>query len=42
MSLLEALHLAPWIVAGLYAAWKLPDWIGKWLDLRDRLKSSNS
>jgi hypothetical protein len=24
----------------LFAVWKLPDWVGKWLDLRDRWRKT--
>jgi hypothetical protein len=27
--------VSPWVLLALHAAWRLPDWAGKWLDVRD-------
>jgi len=30
---------SPWValaITGLWSLWWLPDWVGKWLDVRDR------
>ncbi|MBS1868252.1 MAG: hypothetical protein JSS99_01160 [Actinobacteria bacterium] len=26
----------PWALLALHAAWRLPDWVGKWLAVRER------
>jgi uncharacterized protein YbjQ (UPF0145 family) len=28
--------VSPWALLALHAAWRLPDWVGKWLDVRER------
>jgi hypothetical protein len=33
------LVISPFVLLGARALWLLPDWIGKWLDVRDRWHS---
>ena len=28
--------ISPWVFLAIAAGWLLPDWVGKWLDIRDR------
>lgn len=30
----------PIVALGLRAVWKLPDWVSKWIDVRDRWRGS--
>jgi hypothetical protein len=36
LSLLVDLGIAPWVLLAARAMWLLPDWVIKWLDVRDR------
>jgi uncharacterized protein YbjQ (UPF0145 family) len=33
------LGVSPLLLLALHATWRLPDWVGKWLDVRDRWHS---
>jgi hypothetical protein len=39
LALPVVLGVSPWALLALHAAWRLPDWIAKWLDVRDRWQS---
>jgi hypothetical protein len=39
LALPAGLAVSPWAVLAIYALWSLwwlPDWVDKWLDVRDR------
>jgi hypothetical protein len=36
-AVLQIAAVTPWAIAAR-VLWKLPDWVQKWLDIRDRLR----
>lgn len=36
LAISAGMTVSPWVLLTAAALWLLPDWIGKWLDVRER------
>ena len=36
LAIAAGMAVSPWVLLAAAALWLLPDWIDKWLDVRDR------